>query len=114
MAAHAREEEEGGTSAGLDGEAPGAATMTRGGGSSAAASPELEPVSYNYCQVCVCVWWKGVELYFVWHPVPACTFFACCARTGSRAGRQLGCLRLRAAPVAVCHPAAPFTHQHHL
>lgn len=50
IAAHSRQEEEGaaGTSAGLDGVAPGAAAMERPAGGHVSA--DLEPVTYNYSQ----------------------------------------------------------------
>lgn len=54
IAAHSRAEEEQGTSAGLDGVAPGSATMDRsggGGGGGGAVLPQQEQVSYNYSQV---------------------------------------------------------------
>ena len=51
IARHARAEEEG-TSAGLDGGAPGVAAMERGGGGGGAAVVvQEEEVTYNYSQV---------------------------------------------------------------
>lgn len=52
IARHSRQlEEEEGTSAGLDGEAPGAARMERGGGAASGPASDLDgPVTYNYSQ----------------------------------------------------------------
>lgn len=60
IARHERQLEAEGTSAGLDGVAPGTAAMDRGGGGASEIVPAPdEQVTYNYSQVAEC--WNGLS-----------------------------------------------------